>query len=225
MFSENTFDFLMENRYMNSKEWFHEHKDTYDEYVLKPLTQLAESLGPVIETIDDKIVTTPKINKTISRIYRDTRFSKDKSLYRESAWLTFKRDKKAFLHYPEIFVAVSPTSFVYGCGYYCMEKNSMQTVRDMIVRDDPAYIKALESYDNQDVFTLCGDKFKRSKYPDYSDVKKDWLDRKNINFMNTSADFSLLFSDDLADKLSEDICLLKDMYLFFVKAESEARMK
>lgn len=94
MFSPQTFDFLMENRFMNSKEWFLEHKPVYNEYVLKPLTELAIEMAPSIEMLDPAIVTTPKINKVLSRIYRDTRYSKDKMLFRESIWLSFKKDKK-----------------------------------------------------------------------------------------------------------------------------------
>ncbi len=120
MFSAQSFDFLMENRFMNSKEWFYEHKHIYDEHVLKPLTELAIEMAPTIEMLDSTIVTTPKINKVLSRIYRDTRFSKDKSLFRESVWLSFKKDKKEFRHYPEFFVVINPQMLMYGCGYYYM---------------------------------------------------------------------------------------------------------
>ena len=79
MFSPTGLDFLIENRFNNSKEWFHEHKHIYDEYVLKPLAQLSVDMADTIAAMDDRIVTAPKINKTLSRIYRDTRFSKDKN--------------------------------------------------------------------------------------------------------------------------------------------------
>ena len=222
MFSPKTFDFLIENRLANSKEWFHEHKNIYDEYVLKPLTELASALGPAIEAMDGKIVTVPKINKVISRIYRDTRFSNDKSLYRESMWLSFKRDKKAFPHYPEFFVAFSPQIFSYGCGYYWAKPETMKCMRKLIENGAPEFKKALKAYENQSVFKIDGESYKRTKYPDYPDNIREWLDNKNICFIHYSDDFSLVFSDSLADTLKDDLRLMKPVYDFLILAETKA---
>jgi uncharacterized protein (TIGR02453 family) len=111
MFTQKTLDFLSENRFMNSKEWFSEHKEEYSKYVIQPLAELAAALAPTLSAIDSQIITEPKVDKTISRIYRDVRFSKDKLLYREEMWLSVKRDKKAFPGYPEFFFVVSPPDF------------------------------------------------------------------------------------------------------------------
>lgn len=223
MFSEKTFDFLIENRFNNSKEWFHAHKDVYDEYVLKPLTQLSVDIGDTISAMDEKIVTIPKINKTISRIYRDTRFSKDKSLFRESMWLTFKRDKKEFTHYPEFFVVLNPQMFFFGCGYYWMEPKTMEKVREMVLEDHPAFLKAQKAYKNQSVFRIDGDCYKRTKYPDESPEKREWLDMKSVCFTHYSTDFSLVFSDNFADYLCKNLVLMKDVYDFLILAENKAR--
>lgn len=223
MFSAQTFDFLIENRINNSKEWFQAHKDIYNEFVLKPLTQLSVDMGDTISAMDEKIVTIPKINKTISRIYRDTRFSKDKSLFRESMWLSFKRDKKEFPHYPEFFVVMNPQMLFFGCGYYWMEPKTMEKVRELVLSDHPAYIKAQKAYDNQSVFRLEGDYYKRTKYPDESAKKREWLDKKSICFTHYSTDFSLVFSDNLADCLCKNLVLMKDVYDFLILAENMAR--
>lgn len=223
MFSPQTFDFLMENRFMNSKEWFLEHKPVYNEHVLKPLTELAIEMAPSIEMLDPTIVTTPKINKVLSRIYRDTRYSKDKMLFRESIWLSFKKDKKQFPHYPEFFVVMTPRELMYGCGYYWMMPETVKSMRELIESNHPAWQKALKAYENQDIFTLEGDKYKRSKYPDYPENIRNWLDSKNICCTKTSVDFDLVFSDKLGQKLCEDLVLMKDVYDFLVVCENHAR--
>ena len=223
MFSPQSFDFLMENRFVNSKEWFHEHKNIYDECVLKPLTELAVEIAPTIESLDPAIVTTPKINKVLSRIYRDTRFSKDKSLFRESVWLSYKKDKKQFRHYPEFFVVITPQVLMYGCGYYWMQPETVKVMREMIEENHPAWQKALKAYENQDVFTLEGDMYKRTKYPDYAENIRNWLDRKCICCTKYSTDFNLVFSDKLGQKICEDIVLMKDVYDFLVLCEQKAR--
>lgn len=222
MFTPETFDFLVENKMMNSKEWFHEHKSIYDERVLKPLTELAMALGDMIAVMDEKIITTPKINKTISRIYRDTRFSKDKSLFRDSVWLSFKRDKKEFLHYPEFYVVMTPEMLLYGCGYYYTKPETMKCIRELILQDDPMYKKALKAYRSQSVFTVDGDGYKRSKFPDQPEEKRLWLDKKSISFSRYSQDFSLVFSSALAETLCRDLVLMKDVYDFLIYAEQKA---
>lgn len=223
MFSAQTFDFLMENRFMNSKEWFHEHKNIYDEHVLKPLTELAIKIAPTIESMDPTIITIPKINKVLSRIYRDTRFSKDKSLFRESMWLSYKKDKKEFPHYPEFFVVLTPQRLLYGCGYYYMKPETVKAMRELIEENHPVWQKALKAYEKQNVFTLEGDAYKRSKYPDYPENIRNWLDRKEVCCTHYTTDFDLVFSDKLADKICEDLVLMKDVYDFLILAENRAR--
>ncbi len=223
MFSAQTFDFLIENRFNNSKEWFHEHKHIYDEFVLKPLTELAIEMAPAIEKMDPTIVTTPKINKVLSRIYRDTRFSRDKSLFRESVWLSFKKDKKEFRHYPEFFVVMTPQMLLYGCGYYYMQPETIKAMHKMIEENHPAWQKALKAFEKQNVFSLNGDKYKRTKYPDYPENIRNWLDSKCIQCSNISMDFELVFSDKLGDKLCKDLVLMKDVYDFLVLCEQKGR--
>ena len=70
--------FLKDIASNNNKEWFEQHRNTYEKYLLEPLKQLVTDLELVIKSIDNNIETAPVINKTISKIYRDTRFSSDK---------------------------------------------------------------------------------------------------------------------------------------------------
>lgn len=94
MFSSQSIAFLTEVKSQNNKEWYENNKAAYEKYLLEPFQHLVKSLTPIVQEIDKNIEVSPKIGKTISRIYRDTRFSKDKSRFRDKMWLTFKRDKK-----------------------------------------------------------------------------------------------------------------------------------
>lgn len=82
-FSAEALRFLLENRINNSKEWFEEHRNEYRKYVYEPFAELVKELAPAMKEIDDGIITIP--SKIISRVRRDTRFTKDKSLYRDNA--------------------------------------------------------------------------------------------------------------------------------------------
>ncbi|MDA8210412.1 MAG: DUF2461 domain-containing protein [Clostridia bacterium] len=86
-FSKSTLDFLKNLKANNNKVWFETHKQDYQEYLLKPLKDLVMDLSSFMLSIDPYLETKPAVNKTISRIYRDTRFSKDKSPYKSTMWI------------------------------------------------------------------------------------------------------------------------------------------
>ncbi len=92
--TENTLNFLTEYRRQNSKNWFHENRPGYMNDVLEPLMELVEALTPVMLEIDPHFETNTKVGKTISRIYRDTRFFRDKSLYRDVMWFPASENRQ-----------------------------------------------------------------------------------------------------------------------------------
>jgi len=93
-FSPKTLKFLRGLKANNNKAWFQAHREDYDAYVLGPLQDLVADLGEFMLDIDPRFEITPAVNKTISKIYRDTRFSKDKSPFRSTVWITFKNQNK-----------------------------------------------------------------------------------------------------------------------------------
>lgn len=217
-FSAETLDFLFINRAENRKEWYDEHKDDCKRLVTEPLCELVAALTPTMLDIDPEMLTEPR--RCISRVRRDTRFSKDKTLYRDTAWVSFMRDRKLYHGLPGFFLELSPRGWRYGCGYYEADRASMECMRSMMASDDPAYLAAADAYEAQHVFGLEGERFKRDRCPGETGTKHDWLNLKNIDFICNSTDFDLLFSDKLAEKCSEDFRLLAPIYNFFMKAEA-----
>ncbi len=221
-FSKKSLDFLFENRLNDSKEWYNEHKDVYKECITKPFTELLSELAPVFEKIDDKLIYTPS---RISRVYRDTRFSKDKSLFRDNIWFTVSRRKERYEQLPGFYFDINQSGFEYGCGYYQASTETMQEIRSMVLDGSKSWKDAEKAIKSQSVFTLAGDCFKRSRFPDESEEKRRWLDRKNIFVCAGSHDFNMLFSDKLADKLKEEFPLIAPVYKLFIKAEENITEK
>lgn len=219
-FSEESVKFLFENRVVDSKAWFLEHRADYERLVLDPLRELVTALEPTIKEIDPLLICEPKVGRSISRIYRDTRFSRDKSIFRDVMWCVFIRDKKLYNGLPGFWFEFSPRIFRYGCGYYQASAESMEAMRDMIIADEKSYKTAKKAFDKQSVFQLGDSKYKRSHYPDQPPEKREWLDQRSLDFITESDDFDLLFSDALADKLAADFKLLVPMYDFMMSAEA-----
>lgn len=219
-FSEESLKFLFENRVVDSKAWFLEHRDEYERLVLEPMRELVKALEPAILSIDPLLICEPKVGRSISRIYRDTRFSHDKSIFRDVMWCVFIRDKKLYNGLPGFWFEFSPRIIRYGCGYYQASPESMEAMRELIIADDKTFKAAQKALKNQSVFRLDGEKYKRSRHPEQPEEKREWLDRRDIGFITESEDFDLLFSDALADKLAADFKLLVPMYDFMMAAEA-----
>ncbi|MBN1220352.1 MAG: DUF2461 domain-containing protein, partial [Anaerolineae bacterium] len=106
-FAPETLEFLRNLKANNNKTWFEAHKQEYQEYLLQPLQALVADMGNFMLSIDPYFEVTPAVNKTISRIHRDTRFSRDKSSYKSTMWITFKRPRKDWQDAPAYFFELS----------------------------------------------------------------------------------------------------------------------
>ena len=78
-FPKECVQFFTELEKNNNKHWFETHRKDYEEYVLNPARQFVLTMGERLKKISPGIVADPRIDKSIFRIYRDTRFSKNKS--------------------------------------------------------------------------------------------------------------------------------------------------
>lgn len=219
-FCSETLDFLFENRITDSRSWFNERRPEYERLVLQPLRRLVEDIAPAMLEIDPFLVCEPKVGKSISRIFRDTRFTHDKHIFRDVMWCSFYRDKKLFSDMPVFFFEFSPRRTQWGCGYYRCDTALLEAMRDLIKADDKAYLKAKKALDKQSLFVLEDTAYKRTRHPDQPVEKQKWLDQRNFCFLASTTDTDMLFADDLADRLAESFRTLVPMYELMQKAAS-----
>lgn len=163
-FTDDTLEFLVRNKLMDSREWFHEHHGEYERLVVEPLAELVSALTPALAEIDPNIVCVPKVGKSISRIWRDTRRGPGLPIYRDVMWLTFLRAKQQGL--PGFWFEFSPQALRWGCGWYQTEPATMAAFRELILRGDPAWRAALRAYRKQERFVLEPERYKRSRFPE-----------------------------------------------------------
>lgn len=133
--SEESIRFLEENHAQNSREWFLANRERYLLYVEKPMLELAGALAPVINAIDPLLNVRPE--RVLTRIRRDTRFSRDKSLYKRSLWLVFQRARG--MVGPLWFFEFNADMHRFGCGYYSAPARDMARIRELVVSDDKRF--------------------------------------------------------------------------------------
>lgn len=218
LFTEEAIGFLFENYANNSKDWFKEHKPDYHRLIELPFAELITTLTPVMNSIDEKIICNPK---KISRLYKDARYNKGGPIFRDSVWCSLRRerDKSEYHPLPEFYFYISTRGFGYGCGYYCTERDSMDEIRRLILSDSKEFKKAQKALDDNPKFILYGDEYKRNHYPNESEEKCRWLNRKTIG-VSYDCDYpALLYSDDLTDRVAQDMFAIKDFYFLLMTAE------
>ena len=139
-----TLRFLKSLEKNNNKQWFEKHKKDYENFVLEPTRSLVNELGDFMLEIDPRFEITPSINKTISRMYRDTRFSKDKSQYRSNFWIVFKRQKKEWSTQGcAYFFEVYKDWYHFGMGFYDAAPAIMSKFREQIDENPEEFMKAI----------------------------------------------------------------------------------
>lgn len=213
-FMTQTFDFLRDLKENNSRVWFETHKNEYKKYLMEPLQSLVQDLGPMLLSIDPYIDISPSVNKTISRINRDTRFSKDKSLYKDTIWITFKRSSKDWKTHPAFFFEISPRAYRYGMGYYSADKNTMDQFRELIISKPKEFLEIHSLYLKQNTFVLEGEKYKRILSDTIPPEIADWYQRKNLYLVCNKAIDHRVFSGELFNDLVEGFGLLVPFYNF-----------
>ncbi len=220
MFTPETLEFIAENCWQSSRDWFHEHRNEYLKFVRNPLIELSDFLAPTVEEIDPQLVTDAKV--TIARINRDLRFARGGSIYRDTLWISYRRDRQAFQAWPEFYFILSHQMSFFGCGYYQTKAPVMAEIRKMVLADHPKYLAAKKALDSQCEFTLDGEMYKKSKFKDAPEDKKLWLDRKTLRFTYIPKGEEL-FSHGLGEKIKEIYKKMAPIYEFLVFAEEEAR--
>ena len=197
-FSEKTLDFLMENTLADSREWFAEHRAEYKKHVAEPLAGLVRALEPHVLAIDGEIIT--RAVSVISRINRDTRFSKDKSLYRDHMWLVFARDKRD-PGCPALWFEIGQSGWSAGVGLYTASPAYMSAWRQLILSGSPVFWEAKRACEGQSDFTLGGDRYKKPRCPGADPELTDWLELKNVFFIHEESGYDIPFSEELPDTL------------------------
>jgi uncharacterized protein (TIGR02453 family) len=224
-FSPKTMKFLRGLKANNNKAWFQAHRADYEQYVLGPLRDLVTDLGDFMLDIDMRFEITPAVNKTISRIYRDTRFSSDKSPFRSTVWITFKNRKKDWTtRVCGYFFELSVDSYRYGMGFYDAAPAIMSKFRQVIDENPKEFLKAISFFDKQKIFVLEGEKYKRIIDENKPEKIQHWYQRKNMYLVCNRKIDDTLFSSKLVDDLISGFGLIAPFYNFLQRQVLRGRL-
>ncbi|MCC7235303.1 MAG: DUF2461 domain-containing protein [Bryobacterales bacterium] len=143
--------FLAQLKRNNNREWFQEHKQEFDEYLRSPMEALVGELNATLAQAAPDYVTEP--GKAIFRIYRDTRFSADKTPYKTHLGALFPKRGMAKLAGGSLYFHVSASEALVAGGVYAAEPKTLLALRTFIAGHHQELHSILNA---RAAKTLCG---------------------------------------------------------------------
>lgn len=218
--SASDFFLLAENRFMNSRSFYEEKKELIKQKIIIPMRSLTLDINEFVLNVDGEIYTNPV--HQVSKIRRDTRFSRDKSLYRENLWISFSRYRKEFPLYPTFWLEVFQNGYDCGVGYFYSTPHLMEFYRREILENKKQFGKIIKSLEKSG-FSTYGDTYKKPKSGDIPSELAPYYNKKNIGFFIHTEGIADIESAEFVDKIIEKYNLLVPMYKFLLSAsEKEA---
>ena len=108
-FTSSLFTFLKDLDANNEREWFHEHKDRYLNSVQEPAMEFIIDFKPKLQQISPHFTAEAKtVGGSLFRIQRDTRFSKDKTPYKQNTGMQFRHESGKDAHAPGFYLHIQP---------------------------------------------------------------------------------------------------------------------
>ncbi len=147
-FDDETFAFLGDLRRHNDREWFNANKERYERSVKEPFLEFIADVGPELRKVSKHLVADPRpVGGSMFRIYRDVRFSKDKSPYKTHVGAHFQLGGKG-MHGPGFYLHLEPASCFVAGGMWMPEPPSLQQIRERISAKPSEWKKASGKLDH-----------------------------------------------------------------------------
>ena len=128
-----TLKFLEELKANNNREWFSEHKPRYEEQVLDVALRFIQSMQDPLHEIAPHFVANPtRTGGSLMRVYRDTRFSRNKLPYKTNIGIQFRHEQAKNVHSPGYYVHIDPDEVFVGVGMWRPEPDALRNIRERI---------------------------------------------------------------------------------------------
>ncbi len=161
-FSAETLAFLAELERNNDREWFNANKARYEASLLDPALRFIERMQAPLERIAPHFRAVPKRSGgSLMRIYRDTRFARDKTPYKTNIGIQFRHEEGRDVHAPGFYVHVDTGQAFLGVGLWRPPPPALGAIRQRIDARPGEWRRARDDRRFRRHFTLGGESLKR----------------------------------------------------------------
>lgn len=154
--------FLKKLKRNNNREWFAKHKPEFEEFVKLPMQSLIASLQPYFADFAPDFEIHPK--RSLFRIYRDTRFSNDKTPYKTHVAAHFEqRRKPRIMDAAGYYLHIEPGEVFIGGGIYLPDSDQLKKIRRAVAEQPKEFLSIIHAPSFKKMFgSLHGEKLSRA---------------------------------------------------------------
>ncbi len=161
-FEPGTLKFLEQLAANNNREWFKENKSRYEEQVLDVALRFIQSMqDPLHEIAPHFVAQATRIGGSLMRVYRDTRFSKNKLPYKTNIGIQFRHENAKNVHSPGYYVHIDPDQVFLGAGMWRPESDPLRSIRERIAAKPQEWKRAVGDGAFRRHFELGGESLTR----------------------------------------------------------------
>jgi len=156
-FSAKSMNFLRQLRENNNRDWFNDHKSTYEDVIRTPALEFINDMTNELAIISPHFLAHPKkTGGSLMRIYRDVRFGKDKRPYKTNIGIQFRHEQGRDVHAPGFYVHIEPEECFVGVGIWRPDSSALGKIRDAIIERDSDWLAATHEKKFRRKFELSG---------------------------------------------------------------------
>lgn len=195
-FPKELFSFLTELSQNNNREWFADNKERYKQVVVAPMSDFVVAMIPRLKSVSECFVADPRSHGgSMFRIYRDTRFSKDKSPYKNNIGCHFRHMAGKNAHAPGFYLHIEANELFFGGGIWKPPGNILESIRSAIVNKPDQWETIVNNKSLVKRFgEIKGDKLKRPPRGYAGDLEHIEDIKRKSYFLIQSADPELILS-------------------------------
>lgn len=179
VYNKGFLSFFRELEANNEREWFKANKSRYEDEVVTPTGLLITAMGPLLSDISPHLRADPRRQGgSMFRIYRDTRFSKDKAPYKTWLAVQFRHLRGKDVHAPGYYFSANHEQFVIGCGIWHPDRPALEKIRKAITVNGERWNDIKDNASFNDRFEWRGESLKRpprgydKEHPHLEDIKR-----------------------------------------------------
>ena len=161
-FNSETLRFLEQLAANNNREWFQQHKGRYEDQVLDVALRFIQSIQDPLAGIAPHFVAVPtRVGGSLMRVYRDTRFSKDKTPYKTNIGIQFRHEQAKDVHAPGYYLHIAPDQAFLGVGMWRPDSDPLRRIRERIAARPAEWKRVLNDRSFKRQFELGGESLLR----------------------------------------------------------------
>ncbi|HEY5789693.1 MAG TPA: DUF2461 domain-containing protein [Gammaproteobacteria bacterium] len=157
------FTFLRQLARHNERAWFEQHKARYESEVRGPALAFIEAMGPRLAGFAPQFRALPrKSGGSLMRVYRDTRFSRDRTPYKTNVGIHFRHALGRDVHAPGYYLHLEPGRCFVAAGIWRPAPPALRRIRDFLADNPGGWRAALAAAPFAGQFVLDGESLTRA---------------------------------------------------------------